>query len=241
MSLNEYGRQGGRRGYRATPRRFLPALLIMILLIPAQGVRAVGPLVSGSTQMGNSLEYGTTLYSVDYQYPSTVQVGSNLSIALTLHVVAMTGIVEYAAEQRIIVHVFLASQAPLNGSIITPSGAEYLYPGSTWGPNNVTIPLTESNTGLAKGASVNASVSITLQDEVWYGVPLSFITTEPAMEGQGGSLIIQNQVPSNNGSASGGSTFQTYLPYALLASGAVLMLFAVVLPRGPRSPPANQK
>jgi hypothetical protein len=233
----------GRRGvHRAVPRRFLPALLLLVLLIPVQTVGASVQYTSGTVTVGNSLEYGTTQYIIDYAYPSTAQVGTNLSISVRLHVGNLTGLVEYTAEQRLIVNVFISGEAaPLNGSLISPPDAEFLYPGSTWEPGNVTIPLTVSDTGLAKGAFVNASVSVTLQDEIWYGNPLYFTATEPAMQGQAGSLIIQNQVPSGNGSTTNRGAVQTYLPYALLSSGVVLMLLAVVLPRGSRPAPVDQK
>jgi hypothetical protein len=103
--------------------------------------------------------------------------------------------------------------------------------------------LTAENTGIAKGQSANATVTVTLQDLVWYTTPISLLDTEPPMEAGAGSLIIENPatpVSSSNTGQTTGQT-QTYLPYALLASGAVLMLSAVFLSRGPRSPQANHK
>ncbi|MDA4133522.1 MAG: hypothetical protein OK454_10435, partial [Thaumarchaeota archaeon] len=96
---------------------------------------------------------------------------------------------------------------------------------------------------LAQGEAANATFSITLQDSAAIGAPYNIYETEPAMEGLGGSLAVQNDVVSSTSSASttAPSSAQTLLPYALLASGAVLIAAAVFLPRGPRSPPPSQK
>lgn len=182
----------------------------------------------------------------DLGTPSIAQVGSNLTISVTLKVDNLTGQIDYILQQRIIVDVFVAS-AVLNGSVIPAKNATNLYSGSTWGPFNITLPLTETNTGLAKGASTNATVSVTLEDTVLYATPSNLVSpygqsTEPAMQGSAGSLIVQNQVSSTNStSTSPTSAAQTYLPYALLGSGVVLMLLAVFLPRGSRGSLANEK
>jgi hypothetical protein len=168
-------------------------------------------------------------------------VGTNLTIAVTLHVNALTGLVEYLYDYRIVANVYVGTQRVLNGSV---NGVylRFLYPGSTWGPNNVTIPLTEANTGLAKGESANATVTITLGDTVWIAGPqISLYLTEPAMQGSAGSLVVQNAVATTSTSANGQGAGQSYLPYALIASGVVLVLLVVFLPRGHRSPQANKK
>jgi hypothetical protein len=234
------GREGG--AHRTTPCRFLPVLLTMILLIPVQNISAAVQTTSGTTQLSNTVEYGTTAYSVDYSYPSTAEVGTNLTIAVALHVNSLTGLVEYVYSYRLVVNVYVGTQRVLNGSIDGGVQPIFLYPGSTWGPNNISILLTAGNTGLAKGQSLNATVSITLSDTVYVGgKQIALYLTEPAMQGQAGGFVIQNAVASTSTSTTGQGTGQTYLPYALLASGAVLVLLVVFLPRGPRSPQANQK
>jgi len=99
------------------------------------------------------------------------------------------------------------------------------------------MPLTQDNTGIGTGQSANATVSVELQDLIWYGAPLSLYDTEPPMDGGAGSLVIQNSVTSTTGSSSGQTNgqIQAYLPYGLMVSGAFLMLAAVFLSRQ-RSP-----
>ena len=236
---------GSRGAMPASFRRFLPVLLTAALLIPIQSVDAAAPTTSGTIQLGNTLIYGTTAYAMDYNYSSQAQVGSNLSITITLHIGALTGLVEYISHYQIIVDVNLPGTRVLNSSIIGGNNSAFpipKYPGSVWGPNTVHIPLTADNTGLAKGQTANATVSVILQDLVWYGGQLGIFDSEPPMQGSAGSVTISNGATTSTGSSTGqtGGQTQAYLPYALLASGAVLMLSAVFLPRGPRPSQATK-
>jgi hypothetical protein len=242
------GHSSGGGAHRITARRFLPALLVMLLLIPGQSVGAAGQYVTGSTQFGNNIinggvPIGTTAYTVDCTFPSTAQVGTNLTMTLNVHVIQLTGFIEYLIAYNIIAEVSIGTLPPIKTSVNSSATAPYLYPGATWGPNNVTIPLTAANTGLAKGESANATVSVRFEDEDWYGIPYLAYVSEPAMQGSVGTMLIQNSPTSSsgNGSSTGQGGVQAYLPYILMASGAVLVLFAVVLPRGARSSQTNQK
>jgi hypothetical protein len=232
---------------RTSPKSFTPVILAILLLIPVQSAYAAVQTTSGAVQLSNALSNGNTAYSVQYSYPSTADVGTNLNVTLTLHVDSLTGLVDYLYVYRLVVNVFIGTDV-LNGSVSSGSGvgagdligSDRLYAGSNWGPNSVTFPLTADNTGLAKGASTNATVIITLEDSVYEG----YDTSEPSMQGSAGSLLIQNPAGTPNSTTTTGQTTdqtQTYLLYALLALGAFLMLSAVLLPRGPQSAQANQK
>src|SRR5579863_7284542 len=96
---------------RGKVKRFLPLLLAVILLIQSQRGYAIVPSTSGSLQLGNTLQYGATAYSVEYSYPSTAEVGTNLTIALTLHVDSLTGLVEYIYNYQLIATVFVGANA----------------------------------------------------------------------------------------------------------------------------------
>jgi hypothetical protein len=231
-----HDKRGGRerRPKRTWSWRFFPALLAMILLVPVTGALAQAQDTSGTVQLGNALQYGNTSYSVKYSYPSTAEVGTNLTITVTLHVDSLTGLVEYTTNYGLVAELFVGSQH-LEGSVSSTQNATFLYPGSYWGPNNITIPLTANNTGVVQGESENATLSITLRDSVYYGgQQLNVVTTEPRMQGLVGSLVIQNSVTSTSTSTTASGTGQSYVPYAILAgAGAVLMLGAVLWPRGP--------
>jgi len=223
-------------------------LPILILLGTFQSAGAAVQIISGSTQqLGNSMAHGSTTYVVDYTYPSAAQVGTNLTISLSLHVGQFSGLIGYITAYQLQVALDVGAQQ-LQVTLYGPGGfnaSSFLYPGGIWGPNNATFPLTEANTGLAVGQSANATFSVTLLDSVAIGYPYNQYVTEPAMQGQGGTLLIQNVVTSTTSSTSSISTSvstgQAVLPYALLASGAILIAAAIFLPRGPRQAPPNQK
>jgi len=164
-------------------------------------------------------------------------------MTINVHVTALTGFIEYLVGYDVIAEISIGTLPPLKASVNSSATAPYLYPGATWGPNNVTIPLTAANTGLAKGQTANATVSVRFEDQDWYGIPYLAYITEPPMQGSVGTMLVQNQVASTsgNGSGAGQSTVQMYLPYILMASGVVLMLFAVVLPRAYKSSRVDQK
>jgi len=225
------------RSNRTPHRRFLPALLTLALLMPLQGVSAA--VQTGTIQLANTLAYGNTAYSVDYSYPSTGQVGSNLTVMVSLHVIALTGLVEYVNQYRLHLSVAVGTQHVLTGDVASDQNSSHLYPGSTWGPFNVTIPMTESNTGLVKGQSANATMTVALQDQIWYAGNIQVWITEPPMQGTAGGLVIQDGVTTTSTSTTGPIAGQSYLPYELLALGAVLVILAVFATRAPRSPQSS--
>src|SRR6266480_5423778 len=149
---------------RTAFRRFLLGLLAVILFTPLQGANAADP--SGTVPLSNTLAYGNTAYSVAYSYPSTAQVGTNLTVKVSLHVISLTGLVEYVNQYRLHLSVAVGTNRVLTGDVASNQNSSHLYPGSTWGPFNVTIPLTEDNTGLVKGQSANATMIIALQDQI---------------------------------------------------------------------------
>jgi len=249
MHHSENEGRGLGRGARRALLLYLPLVATLILLAPFQTAMAAAQIESGTTQqLGNVTNQGTTSYVIYYTYPSTAPVGSNLTISLSLHVGSFSGVIEFIVGYEMQVQLYVGAQEQ-QVTLAGPGGfnaSSFLYPGGIWGPVNATFPLTENNTGLALGQSTNATFSVTLLDSIYVGAPYLHIETENPMQGQGGTILIENAVTSTTSSTSIGSTTsnsgsQTLLPYALLASGAVLIAGAIVLPRGPRSPPPNQK
>ena len=229
---------GDQREKRLGLACLLCILIVAAPLISAQKARGEGQVVTGTALLSNSLQYGSTAYAVIYSHPSAAEVGTNLTLTITLRVVSFTGLVDYIYNYGITARVFAGTHV-LNGSVSAGTNPVFLYPGAVWGPNNITIPLTEANTGVAKGSSVNATVSLTLADLVYFGGQLGITMNEPPMQGDAGSLLIGNSVSSStsqtggvNSQGPGGALLvQTLFLYALLATGAILMLVAAFLPR----------
>jgi hypothetical protein len=201
-------------------------------------------MITGETQtVGNTLTpQGTTSYVIYYSYPSVANVGTNLTISLTLHVNQFSGYVEYIQDYRLGLQLFVGENS-LQETVSGPVGLNRtLYPGATWGPENFTFPLNESATGVAPGTSENATLAVTLGDTVWFGIPWNFFMTEPPMETGAGSLTIENQPATSTTSASTptrGDTGESLFLYALAASAVVLVVAAVVISRRPRPPAAE--
>jgi hypothetical protein len=214
-------------------------LLAATLLLASQPGKASPGSTSGNVSLSNILEYGNTQYSVEYSYPSVAQVGSNLTITLTLTVVSQTGLVDFTTSYDLLVDVFVGNEPPLTGSINSNLTSPNLYQGARWGPNNVTIPLTAANIDLSKGQSANATVGITLEAGVYYDPPIDTAETQPAMQGQAGALVIQNGVHTI-GSSVGAGAGQSYVTLTLVSSGVVLIVIAVLLPHRPKPPSSGE-
>ena len=105
---------------RALSFRFLYVLLALVLLIPLPGAYAEVQNTSSTVQLGNSLQYGNTSYSVTCSFPSTVEVGTNLTIAVTLHVDSLTGLVEYISNYALVVELFVGEPGAGQGQHFVP-------------------------------------------------------------------------------------------------------------------------
>jgi len=232
-----------REGWGMRRTTLFSLIVTAFLLLGLQVASADVQLISGETQqIGNTLTSGKTSYNVYYSYPSTANVGTNLTVDLTLHLNFFTGQVEYIYGYQLETQLFINGNE-LDHAVFGPAGfnqSSFLYPGANWGPLNFTFPLTENNTGVAIGQTQNATLLVTLRDTVFYGVPVNGYQTEPAMQASAGSLVIQNPIATSTSTSASGSTTEqaggggSLLSYALLASGAVLMVAAVILPRGPK-------
>ena len=123
------GREDG--AHRTLPRRLLIVLVTIILLTPFYGVHAAAQITSGTAELSNRLQYGTTAYSVDYSYPSTAEVGTNLTMTVSLHVNSLTGVVEYVNDFRLVANLYVGPQLVLNGSIDSGTQPLFLRAGAT--------------------------------------------------------------------------------------------------------------
>jgi hypothetical protein len=198
----------------------------MILLFEFNGVWAAPAQVSGLTQSSYKSQYGQTTYSIDYEYPSSVSVGSNLTVQVTEHVVNMSGLEDYLSNYRLVVSVSVDAYHVLQGSVTGSIAGPRLYPGSRWGPIEIEIPVTEANTGLTRGMSINASVGFSIQDQAWYANPVGTYLPELS-QAAGGQVRIIDPTPDQVAQAS-----PNYLAYLLLGVGAVIVVVMLGLRRG---------
>lgn len=239
MPINwRLGRARHGNAKRRALRVSLPALVALVLLVSFRVVSAV-PITSGtSPTVGNILNQGAggvTSYNVYYSYPSVAQVGTTLTIDLSLHLNQFSGEVEFIAAYSMKAELYVGTNL-LEQTVLGPSQTNpfsFLYPGSTWGPEGFNFSLTEANTGVAPGTSANATLAVVIEDSPYYGYPGNIFGTEPPMTAAVGSLIIEN-VAANNATSTSTTTQSggpTLLPYILVASGVVMLITAVFIPR----------
>lgn len=193
--------------------------LAIVLLVSSESLPAATQTSSGSVQMSaQSLLYGSS-YTVDYQVQSQAVVGQNATFTLTLYVDNVTGEGSYVLNYELVVTIYVDLAHVLTGSVLGQApAAPFLYPGAHWGPETVSIPLTQENTGIQPGASKNVSLSIAIEDEVWLGYPVEYNVPTNA-QGSMGSMVI---------SSPGGESTPA-LGYILAAAGLAVVAVAVVL------------
>lgn len=200
-------------------------VIALFLFVTSQTLGAEAD--SGTVLLRSGTDYGSGSYSVVYNYPSTVQTGSNLTIQMTLYVDNLTGEEAYLATYRLVVTVSIDASHVLSGSAnltnVNQAATTYypIYPGGHWGPVNVTIPLTASNTGISPGNTRQANVSIALQDEVWIDFPVNLQFPESSL-GSAGPITIQ-------GSGQQGLSLQAIEPFLLIAGGLLIVGIALLV------------
>ncbi len=214
--------------------KVLLVLIASSMVLSGVSVQALGPNESGTTHLSSSGAYGSSYFTVNYQYQSTVSTGSNLVVSLTLHVDSITGQEAYILNYEFVVtvyvdlsHVLKAAVGEVNLANNTGQG-RVLYPGAHWGPVNVTLPVSSSNTGIPTGQLKNANVSITLNFEAWIGTPYDYDLPEGAQASAGAVQI--------NGGTNSGSNLPAY---ALVAGGVGIAIAVLVLSRNRKLPSEN--
>lgn len=212
-------------------------LAIAFLLIAGQlvaGAAAQSTVVSGSFVVTNRNPNGTSMYTVDYRYPSAVTVGANLTVTVTLEVNELSGLKLYLDNYSAYVTLFDASghflaTKGLAANVYTTVSAltqtRYLYPGSHWGPVNVTVPVLASATGLAPGQSELGNLSIAIFTSVWYDHPVSTHYVETGNKEVGTLNLTRPQ------SVAVPAPFPTLVVLGVIGAVAVVAVVALVLLR----------
>jgi hypothetical protein len=197
------------------------------------------PQTTGVTHtMGNAMGIAVTSYVVHYSYPSVAKVGTNLTVSLSLHLNQFSTSAEYISNYDLEAQLFIGPNV-LQETVYGPLGINStLYPGATWGPLNFTFPLNESNTGVARGTSENATLSVTLKDTLYEltisnidQLPYLNMVLEPPMQASAGSLIIENPASQDTSGASNnarsGAVWDTVIVIAVVGvlAGTALVLW----------------
>jgi hypothetical protein len=175
-------------------------------------------IVSGSYQVRLSSNLGLSEYTIQYQYPSVVDLGQNLNLTVTVFVNQLTELKLYVFDWGIVSTISTPNGAPVTQKITVSNVNDYLYTGSHWGPTTVTIPINSSNFSPAAGQSFVASISLEWIADVQYDKPYSYHFYENNFTDLG-NVTITNNVQH------GGSNITTYyyLVIGVIVIGAIVI------------------
>jgi len=186
----------------------------------------------GPVAVTNKLGNGT--YTVSYDYPSAASVGSNFTTHVSIVVNELTGLQMLTYQYQVTVLLGLANG---EGMLQQVGGTSALYPGAVWGPENVTIPITEANTGLSRGQQANATVTIRLGITTYIGYPFNQPRIQTMMPTAKvvGNITIGDQVTTSQTAGAGnlgaGTSLSALLYYVALGAGVLLVGVGILFPR----------
>ncbi len=217
---------------------FLAALFVLVLLVgsSANAARAASPLGSQVTLTNvDPNGQGVSTFSVYYSLPQQASVGSPLVVPVYLYVDNLTKLMVFLFDYSVQISVSLnngkqiSGQAGVNSTEAADNlGALQLHEGESWGPTNVTIPLTPSNTGLAQGQEALGTATLTVNADVWFNEPINFYRPQ-ANQTSIGNVVFANGTPSG--------PQPNYLGFVLVGLGAVIVAATVITRRKKPSSP----
>jgi hypothetical protein len=210
----------------------IAALLILFLIVGISAIPAGGdaPLDSQLTLTnvdpnGN----GKSTFTVFYHLPQQAKVGTTLTVPIKLYVANLTGLMSFLQDYTVTVSLRLSNGRSISGQVGVNStqaaenlGAGQLHAGQEWGPVNVTMPLTQSNTGVGPGQEALGNATMRVDTDVWFNQPINFYRPEGNQSGIG-YLLISNGPPSGPA--------PNYPGIALLGFGVVLVVVSFVMRR----------
>jgi hypothetical protein len=208
----------------------LAALFLVVLLVGTAASTARGdtPLderlvLTNVDPNGN----GVSTFTVFYHLPQQAQVGTTLTVPIKLYVDNMTKLMSFLQDYTVTVSLRLSTGKSISGQAGVNStqaaenlGAGQLHAGQEWGPVNITLPLTQTNTGLSTGQEALGNATMRVDVDVWFNQPINFFRPEGNQSSIGYTLI-------TNGTPSGPQP--NYAGYGLLAFGVILVGVSILM------------
>jgi hypothetical protein len=185
------------KGRRTIFHRTLLGLFVVGLLIylsprsPTASASSVRT-ISGSFQDYFSNYAGVSRYTIDYHYPSEVNVGQNLNLTFTIFVDQLTSLKLYVFDWGAESTLATPSGPPITKEITVNSVNDYLYQGSHWGPETIVIPINSSTFDVAPGESFVAPLSLNWIADVQYDKPYNWHFYENNVSNLGNVTIVNN-------------------------------------------------
>lgn len=191
--------------------------LIILAAAPFQAV-AAGSYTRGSFRVVDSNNYGTSVYTIDYSYPSTIQVGQQFNVTLTLFVTNLTGLKLYLDNYSFSVNLLSPSGSFIGSAGIKTGVSRALYPGGHWGPVNVSVPIRPSAVGIGPGGSESANITVGTITSVFYDFPLYYDMLDTGSSSVGNVQVVYE-----------GSPPLPVIPIAILVVVALVLVACVLV------------
>lgn len=188
--------------------------------------------ITGSFNLQFQNYAGQSSYTIDYQYPSVVNVGQNFSVTVTVFVDQLTNLKLYLFDWGMQSTINSPAGVPITQEVAVGKLNDYLYQGSHWGPVNVTIPVTAGNFSISSGSSYNTSVTLNWIADVWYDTPYNWHFYENQQHVIG-NLTLTNIQPKVGGVP---STFYYLTIAAIGVAIAAAAIFLATRGRNPKQP-----
>jgi hypothetical protein len=198
--------------------KLLVIIVLALLIFSIISQRSTSEAASSPTRISGSFDLSFTnydsvsKYTIDYQYPSTVNAGQNLTVTVTVFVDELTSLKLFVFDWGIVSTINSPNGEPKSQKLTVAQFNDYLYQGSHWGPVNVTIPVLSSNFTGSNEKSYTTSLTLEWISDVWYDKPYSWHFYESDERDVGNVTITDNAQSSS-------SSFSSTYYYLLLASG----------------------
>jgi hypothetical protein len=206
-------------------------VLVLVLSISANAARGDTPL-DGQLTLTNLDPNGNgkSTFTVFYHLPQQAEVGTSLTVPIKLYVDNLTGFMSFLQDYTVTVSLKLSNGRSISGQAGVNStqaaeilGAGQLHAGQEWGPVNVTMPLTQTNTGLGPGQEALGNATMRVDADVWFNQPINSYRPEGNQSGIGYVLV-------SNGTPAGPEP--NYTGIGLLVFGAILFAVSLVMRLG---------
>jgi len=230
-----------RRPSHPALRTLLASLVLLLVLGSVGSARADIPLANQTNvSYTDPNGQGTTTYTLFYNLPQSVQVGTNLVVPFKLYVDNLTRLEGYVNSYNVTLTLSLGNGRQVtdvvgvSGSSAAENlGALQLHAGQGWGPVNFTLALTTSNTGLAQGQQVLGNATFNVYSQVYFNQPINDFRFQSSTA-KAAYMAVQDGVPA------GPET--NYLGIGILVVGVLMLVASVAMRRrGPKAEAQTKK
>jgi len=133
---------------------------------------------SGSFFAGLDESDGVSNYTIRYNYPPRINIGSNLVVTATLEINAMSGLKLYLRHYRFDAFVFVNGNLVSGATNASDPFASPLYAGSHWGPRELVMPINSTIMGTKPAEIILGNVTLSFLGDVYHDLPKSSFGSE---------------------------------------------------------------